>query len=179
MAGVVSHEILHVSSILKGTSPLVNPSHEVDTYKDADSLPGGLEATFVPMRNALFLVLAANRAAVLGCNQIYIGVSQEDYGGYPDCRLDFIESMERSINQALDQRIYIETPLIQLNKKETVELAQTLPGCMEALAFSHTCYKGDYPPCGKCHACLLRARGFEQAGIQDPLVARAQREANP
>jgi 7-cyano-7-deazaguanine synthase len=176
LAGVKSHEILEVGSLLKGTSPLTNADVDVAQYANADSLPGGLEATFVPARNALFLTLAANRAYVLGCDRIYIGVSQEDNAGYPDCRMDFIVSMEIALRNALDKGIHLKVPLIDLNKKETVWMAQEMDGCMDALAQSHTCYRGEYPPCGKCHACLIRARGFEMVGIEDPLVARAKRE---
>lgn len=172
-ANINSLEILPVSSaILKGSSPLINPAQQVEQYKDADSLPGGLEKTFVPARNLLFLTIAANRAYVLNCDQIYIGVSQEDYGGYPDCRGPFIEAAQDAIQLGLEREIQIVTPLIDLNKMQTVQLAMTLPGCMEALAFTHTCYNGATPPCGTCHACLLRAKGFAQAGITDPLIAR-------
>jgi 7-cyano-7-deazaguanine synthase len=83
-----------------------------------------------------------------------------------------VHSMEHSIAEALDKKIVIEAPLIHLNKKQTVEMAWDLPGCWEALGHSHTCYEGAFPPCGECHSCLLRARGFEQAGKTDPLLER-------
>lgn len=173
MADVDTHELVVLpDGILAGTSPLTNPAEEVEEYESAETLPGGIEKTFVPARNLLFLSIAANRAAVLGCDSIVIGVSEEDFGGYPDCRGEFITAMEAAINAGLpeDCKLTVHTPLINRNKKETVELAASLGGCMEALAYSHTCYNGDWPPCGKCHACLLRARGFEQAGIEDPLL---------
>jgi 7-cyano-7-deazaguanine synthase len=180
MARVVSHEIIDLSDkVLISTSPLVNDQYDVGSYKDVASLPGGVEPTFVPSRNMLFLTVASNRAYALRTQGIVIGVSEEDYGGYFDCRGDFIESMETAINlavlgpvQPMQPRFHVHTPLISLDKKATVELAMTMPGCMEALAFSHTCYKGKTPPCGTCHACLLRAKGFEQAGVDDPLVER-------
>ena len=188
MAGVASHEVVTLGSVLKGTSPLVNNSFNVEKYKDAASLPGGLEKTFVPGRNTLFLTLAANRAYVLGVNHIITGVSQEDYGGYPDCRQDFILSMEDTLNRGLRMgdddpfKLTIKTPLIQLTKKQTVELAKNLGiGAWDATGFSHTCYEGGVPskllpeitvPCGKCHACLLREKGFAEAGFEDPLVTR-------
>jgi 7-cyano-7-deazaguanine synthase len=181
----VGHHTVHLpKSALLSSSPLIDHNAEVGQYADADSLPGGLEATFVPFRNLLFLTIAANHALYHGASVIVTGVSEEDYGGYPDCRAEFVAAMQSAINQAIgvprdleseNWPLQIETPLISLDKKETVELAAKLgghPSCMDALAFSHTCYKGQTPPCGRCHACLLRARGFEQAGREDPLVTR-------
>lgn len=173
LAKVASHEVIAVPDILKGTSPLVTAACEVEEYQDHQSLPGGIEKTFVPMRNTFFLTLAANRAVLLGCSDIITGVSQEDYGGYPDCREDFIAQLRQAFNASLTgvTELNIVTPLIILNKRETVELAAELgPECWDALAVSHTCYKGEVPPCGKCHACLLRAKGFEEADRRDPLV---------
>jgi 7-cyano-7-deazaguanine synthase len=80
--------------IFAGISPLTDLSKEVQKYASADALPGGLENTFVPGRNILFLTVAANRAYVLQSGNLILGVAQEDYGGYPDCRQDFIEKME-------------------------------------------------------------------------------------
>ena len=168
----VRHEIIELGALFAGLSPLTNTSSTVHQYESADALPGGLEDTFVPGRNILFLSVAANRAYVLGCDDMIIGVSQEDFGGYPDCRESFVRAMEHAVAEGLDRPIKIATPLMHLSKKETVKLALTLPGCMEALAFSLTCYNGTNPPCAKCHSCLLRARGFEQAGVTDPLLSR-------
>ena len=183
MAGLITdghHEIIDAKYLLEGTSPLVS-ANAVEQYASAAVLPGGLEKTFVPMRNSLFLILAANRAVVwsLGNNSVvemYTGVGQEDYGGYPDCRETFIELMERTINASLDDptlpQIKIVTPLMHLTKAETVRLSESIPGCREMLAWSHTCYNGEVPPCGNCHACLLRQKGYAEAGFMDPLLER-------
>jgi 7-cyano-7-deazaguanine synthase len=187
MAGLGNvHDIIHVGDgILHGTSPLVNPNSKLEQYADHASLPGGIEKTFVPMRNQLFLTIAANRAVCLGAQYVVTGVCEEDYGGYPDCRRVFINAIQDAINlgtydfsKGSDQGlpISIVTPLMLLSKKATVELATTLPGCMKALAYSHTSYDGQYPPVGKDHATLLRAKGFEEANIPDPLVLRAWKE---
>lgn len=175
----VKHEVVKVPGVLVGTSPLVSVS-ELEQYKDWQSLPGGLEKTFVPARNALFLVLAANRAYNMGATAIYTGVSADDYGGYPDCRPSFINAMQAALQLGLGfdsddpmSRITVQTPLIALNKKATVELMMVLPGCYGATGLSHTAYDGAYPPLGKDHATLLRAKGFELAGIPDPLIVRA------
>jgi 7-cyano-7-deazaguanine synthase len=184
MAGVLSHEIIEMGdTILAGTSPLTNKDVKLEQYADHHSLPGGLEKTFVPMRNQLFLTVAANRAYVMGCNVLVTGVCQEDSGGYPDCRATFISALQDAINYGTFTGepgtlppLRILTPLMFLTKADSVKLAQALPGCMEALAYSHTSYDGAYPPVGKDHATLLRAKGFEEAGVPDPLVVRAIHE---
>ena len=134
----IVHEVVIVSQILRGTSPLTDKTQQVQTYESADVLPGGLENTFVPARNMLFLTIAANRAYVAECDSIYIGVSQEDYGGYPDCRQEFLDAMEMSMSTALSRNIRIVAPLIYKNKMQTVNLARDLQDCWNALSYSHT-----------------------------------------
>lgn len=184
MAGIGDrHEILAIGNILRSTSPLVSNS-KLEQYADHASLPGGLEKTFVPMRNTLFLTIAANRAYELRAFNIVTGVCEEDYGGYPDCRRRFIKDLTNAFNQSVNEEeddfpegpFAIHTPLMHLSKAETVKLAQSLDGCMEALAYSHTAYDGAYPPTGHDHATLLRAKGFEEAGVPDPLIIRAVNE---
>lgn len=184
LAGIASrHEVIKVGSILRSTSPLVS-QNELEQYKDHHSLPGGLEKTFVPMRNTLFLTIAANRAYDLRAFNIVTGVCEEDYGGYPDCRERFIKQLEFAFNQSVNETesatndgpFMIHTPLMHLTKAESVHLAKTLDGCWEALAYSHTAYDGAYPPVGHDHATLLRAKGFEAAGLPDPLILRAVSE---
>lgn len=176
-AGVKKHEVCRLGEgILQGTSPLINKKEKLEQYKDWKSLPGGLEKTFVPNRNALFITIAVNRAYVDNIKDIFLGVCQEDFGGYPDCRETFIKSMEQSMRLANDYDITLHTPLMHLTKAEIVKLAATLPGCMESMAWTHTGYDGSYPPIGKDHATLLRAKGFEEAGLPDPLVLRAVKD---
>ena len=177
-AGVQSHVIVPVQDILESASPLVSKTSELETYSDFDSMSeiigDRIEKTFVPMRNAFFLTIAANRAIALGCRTLVTGVCQEDNANYPDCRYSFITAQAYAINQALGINDFeIKTPLIYLSKAQSVELAMSLPGCMEALGNSHTCYAGEFPPCGKCHSCLLRAEGFKIAGMLDPLYNKA------
>lgn len=183
LLGVESHEVLELGAgVLRGTSPLVSDA-PLEQYANHQSLPGGLEKTFVPMRNQLFLTIAANRAYVLGTNVLYTGVCEEDFGGYPDCRQSFIDLLaEASTEGTFDgsngvpHGLRIYAPLMNLTKRETVELALGLHGCYEALAWSHTSYDGAYPPTGHDHATLLRAKGFEEANVPDPLVLRAYAE---
>lgn len=176
------HEVVKLpSGILKSTSPLVDVSQQVAQYVDADALPGGVEKTFVPMRNTLFLTLAANRAIALGAENVLTGICEEDYGGYPDCRSEYLTAMQDAVDRSTDglqARVRFYAPLMHLSKKQIAKLGARLDSCGYALAWSHTCYKGETPPCGQCHACLLRARGFAEAGLEDPLLKRL-REKDP
>jgi 7-cyano-7-deazaguanine synthase len=184
IAGVASHEILTLGPILRGASPLTDPTKELEQYTDFESMDATIgdrvELTFVPLRNALFLTLAANRAAVLGDCDIITGVCQADNANYPDCTLDFVRAQEEAINRALGRQIgkgmRIVTPLMNMSKAESVQLALHTPGAFYALAYSHTAYDGQYPPLGHDHATILRAHGFEEADVPDPLVIRAWTE---
>lgn len=182
MAGIDSHEIINVPNCLISNSPLTSKA-ELEKYKDAESMDAVIgnrrELTFVPMRNALFLTIAANRAEAQGIQSIVTGVCQMDNANYDDCRQVFINATEEYINTALGhdhrgtQKIHILTPLMYLSKAETVSLSRKLAGCWEALAYSHTSYDGKYPPTDPNHSNILRADGFFQAGLPDPLVLRA------
>lgn len=129
-----------------------------------------LPNTFVPGRNLVFLTFAAAFAYQRNITHLVTGVAQTDYSGYPDCREDTIEALQQSLRLGMESNIQIHTPLMHLSKKQTVELAVKL-GAIHAMALTHTCYNGCRPPCGECPACRLRAKGFAEAGIEDPLVA--------
>lgn len=191
--GAASHTVLEVGPILKGRSPLTNKDETLETYSDFESMDqiigDRVEKTFVPMRNALFLTLAANHAICLDILNLVTGVCQADNANYPDCRQSFITYQERTINEALGltgssskDRVQVWTPLMDLSKKETAifatGLSPSLPisQAFTALAFTHTAYDGHYPPVGSDHASVLRAHGFQQAGLPDPLVLRAWSE---
>lgn len=180
LVGAKSHEFIVLGKgVLHSTSPLVS-SNKLEQYKDCRHLPGKLEKTFVPMRNQMFLTIAANRAYELGCTAMFTGVCQEDSGGYPDCRQAFIDAVEDACafgtftgEDGAPARLKIMTPLMDLTKAQEIALSLKLPGCYSALAYSHTAYDGQFPPLGHDHATLLRARGFEDAGVPDPLILRA------
>ena len=175
-----SHEILTLpAGILEGTSPLTDPNQPVPQYTSQDEVPDSVAKTFVPLRNQFFLTLAANRAFVLGCTHLVTGVCQTDYSGYPDCRQEFVDSLAETINKGtftgedwLLGELTIHTPLMNLTKAESVDLA-IAEGAYGMLAYSHTAYDGSYPPAGTDAASLLRAKGFEEADIPDPLILRA------
>lgn len=181
MAEVDSHQFIDIPNILKGRSPLVNPNESLEQYTDYESMDkiigNRVELTFVPMRNAFFLTVAANYALEKNIYDLVTGVCQQDNANYPDCRQRFIDWQQRTINEALGiNNFKIHTPLMDLSKAQSIEMAKTLHGCMEALAYSHTAYDGQYPPVGKDHATVLRAQGFLEANTPDPLIVRAYKE---
>lgn len=139
-----------------------------DQQADDASLPN----TFVPGRNLIFLTYAAALAFDRGIGNLVTGVAQTDYSGYPDCREATIAALQHAICLGMDTELTIHTPLMHLSKKDTVLLAVEL-GALPAMAMTHTCYNGERPPCGHCPACVLRARGFADAGIDDPIFESA------
>lgn len=185
-AKVATYEVIKLpAGILASVSPLVS-DNKLDEYESYEAMQEEVgdrtEKTFIPMRNALFLTIAANRAEALGCEHIYLGISQQDGANYHDCTEKFARFGYNFINEALGREqkegcdIKIETPLINFTKAETVCQARVIPECWEALAWTHTAYDGKYPPTSKDHANILRAQGFLEAGFPDPLVVRAWME---
>ncbi len=152
-----------------GGDALTDDAIAVRQELDADS---GLPNTFVPGRNLVFLTFAAAYAWQRDIDELVTGVAQTDYSGYPDCREETIEALQASLRLGMERDFTIHTPLMHLSKKQTVEMAVALGG-LEAMALTHTCYNGERPPCGQCPACILRARGFSEAGIDDPLPGAA------
>lgn len=151
-----------------GATALTDDQIEVQSELDAETQ---LPNTFVPGRNLIFLTYAAALAYKQGIKHLVTGVAQTDYSGYPDCREETIKALTKAINLGMETEIEIYTPLMYLSKADTVRLAKEV-GALEAMSDTHTCYNGQRPPCGQCPACLLRAKGFEEAGIPDPLLVR-------
>jgi len=129
----------------------------------------GLPNSFVPGRNLVFITLAAAYAWQRGISELVTGVCQTDYSGYPDCRHDTMVALQESLRRGMAAPFTIHTPLMHLTKAETVHLIMQL-GRLDLLRLSHTCYNGAIPPCGTCPACVLRAKGFAEAGVADPLL---------
>jgi len=149
-----------------GGDALTDPGIEVVNESAEGS---GLPNTFVPGRNLIFLTFAAAYAYQRGITHLVTGVAQTDYSGYPDCREETMQSLQTALRNGMESEIRIHTPLMHLSKKATVQLAVEL-GALPAMAMTHTCYNGKRPPCGACPACELRAKGFEEAGVVDPLT---------
>jgi 7-cyano-7-deazaguanine synthase len=140
----------------------------------ADAGAAEIPNTYVPARNTIFLSYALGWAEVLGCGDIFIGVNAVDYSGYPDCRPEYIEAFEKMANYATKagvegKKTTIHTPLIKLTKKEIIRLGIEL-GMDYSL--THSCYdpSPDGKACGRCDSCLLRKKGFREAGVPDPAI---------
>ena len=138
--------------------------------------PGRIPATYVPARNTILLSIALGYAESIGAEAIYIGANAIDYSGYPDCRPEYFRAFEHLARLATragverGQAVRIETPLLRLSKADIVRLGERLRVPWE---MTWSCYAGGRTPCGRCASCALRARGFAEAGIPDPLTAPA------
>jgi 7-cyano-7-deazaguanine synthase len=148
---------------------------EVPKHADASELPAGIPITYVPARNTIFLSYAMAWAEVLGASDIFIGVNAIDYSGYPDCRPEFIAAFEAMANLATRAgvegrtKLHIHTPLKTLDKAGIVKLASIVG---VDFATTHSCYDPDAQgrSCGRCDSCLLRLKGFREAGLSDPIA---------
>ena len=146
----------------------------IDVPKDrpADEMAHGIPVTYVPARNTIFLSFALAWSEVLGTGDIFIGVNALDYSGYPDCRPEFIEAFARMANLATKAgvegatRVQIHTPLLRLSKAEIVRLGAEIG---VPFGLTHSCYDPgpEGRPCGRCDSCVLRRKGFQEAGVED------------
>jgi len=171
--GVARHQELSVDLRGVGGSAL---TADIDVPRDRDLDAPGIPSTYVPARNTVFLALALGWAEVLDARDLVIGVNALDYSGYPDCRPEFIRAFESLAGVATKAgvegaRFRVHTPLIHLTKAEIIRKGVAL-----GLDFglSHSCYDPADAgrPCGRCDSCVLRAKGFREAGVVDPLVLR-------
>ena len=145
--------------------------------RSVEQMGQGIPVTYVPARNTIFLSFALAWAETLQCTDVFIGVNALDYSGYPDCRPEYIEAFQRMANLATragvqgEQALTIHTPLIRMTKAQIIREGLKL-GVDYALTSS--CYDPGSAgrPCGRCDACLLRAKGFAEAGAVDPLLLR-------
>jgi 7-cyano-7-deazaguanine synthase len=173
--GAANHRVAKIDLRAFGHSALTDDI-EVPKGRDEAAMNREIPVTYVPARNTIFLSFALAWAEVLEASDIFIGVNALDYSGYPDCRPEFIEAFERMSNLATKAgvegrtRMRIHTPLIELSKADIVRLGQELN---VPFALTHSCYDPDAAgrPCGACDSCVLRAKGFREAGIPDPACA--------
>jgi 7-cyano-7-deazaguanine synthase len=171
--GAQEHRVAEIDLRAFGGSALTDEI-EVPKGRAPEEMAQGIPITYVPARNTIFLSFALAWAEVLGASDIFLGVNALDYSGYPDCRPEFIEAFERMANLATKagvqgrQRLKIHTPLIALTKAQIIARGLAL-GVDYALTSS--CYdpSAEGRPCGECDSCLLRQKGFAEAGIADPL----------
>jgi 7-cyano-7-deazaguanine synthase len=172
--GTVEHRVAHIDLRVFGGSALTSEI-EVPKHDAVDEIDRGIPITYVPARNTIFLSFALAYAEVLGAFDIFIGVNALDYSGYPDCRPDYIEAYEAMANLATrsgvesSKRLRIHAPLIAMTKAQIIQRGLDL-GVDYSLTSS--CYDPgpSGQPCGQCDACLLRAKGFAEIGIPDPIA---------
>jgi len=159
-------DISHLKAI--GGSALTDESIEVP---EADLSRKEIPVTYVPFRNAHLLSIAVSWAEVIGAREVYIGAVEEDSSGYPDCREEFFRSFERAaeLGTRPGTGIRIKTPLIHMRKSAIVKKGVELGA---PLGLTWSCYKDSREACGQCDSCLLRLRGFKEAGVVDPIPYR-------
>ena len=197
IAGIIGieHELVDISFLSKVAwySALTNPDRfPVPSDRSEKEIGHGVPITYVPMRNTIFLSLASaylesrvlHAIEVEGADpssvtaSVYMAPNALDYSGYPDCRPEFYETMKRAL--ALGSKLWteyavpirVETPIIDLSKAEIITLGMNLGAPLE---YTWSCYEGRRIPCGSCDSCILRAKGFAQVGIPDPLLERLSR----
>jgi 7-cyano-7-deazaguanine synthase len=171
--GAVEHSIAVVDLRWIGGSALTSPI-EVPKHRSAAEMAHGIPVTYVPARNTIFLSYALAWSEVLGAVDIFIGVNAVDYSGYPDCRSEYIEAFEKMANLATkagvegSMKLRVHTPLAHSTKAQIIRLGAEL-GVDYRL--THSCYDPapDGGACGACDSCLLRRKGFAEAGLDDPL----------
>jgi 7-cyano-7-deazaguanine synthase len=170
--GIRQHVVLDIDLRAFGGSALTG---ELAVPKDTpmDQIGKRIPPTYVPARNTIFLAFALGWAEVLGASDIFLGANAMDYSGYPDCRPEYFQSFQRMAGLATragveeGRRLTIHTPLIELSKREIIERGLAL-GVDYGITL--TCYDPapDGAACGRCEACLLRVKGFREAGMEDP-----------
>ncbi|HYF76065.1 MAG TPA: 7-cyano-7-deazaguanine synthase QueC [Symbiobacteriaceae bacterium] len=163
------HLIVDLGRTIRGSS--LTGDAEVPLGRPVEDMGSDIPSTYVPSRNIIFLAHAASRAEAVGAEAIYIGVNALDYSGYPDCRPEFVAAFQQVLNVGTKpgvegRPVRIETPLLNLTKAEVVKLGVRVGA---PLQHSYTCYSGTRPSCGVCDACLLRLKGFREAGVEDPI----------
>lgn len=172
--GVIRHYVQKLDLTQFGGSALTD-AIEVPKGRDESEMSAGIPATYVPARNTVLLSLALALAEVTRSEEIFIGVNAVDYSGYPDCRPEFIEAFERLAQLATkagvegELAIRIRAPLIELTKAQIIQRGHALG---VDYGMTHSCYDPDAEgrSCGRCDSCQIRLRGFEQAGLRDPLI---------
>ena len=163
--GIADHIVFMVNLQQIGGSSLTDKDIEVPDVKN-DLRPNEVAVTYVPMRNTIFLSICAAYAEVYGCSLIYTGFNWIDSGGYPDTTEEYIEAFDMLLQIGSRDKPLIYAPLVKMTKADIVRHGERLHVPWEK---TWSCYKGLMHPCGKCNACVQRAKGFKEAQVIDPL----------
>jgi 7-cyano-7-deazaguanine synthase len=170
--GAKEHRVARIDLRVFGGSALTDDL-DVPKKRSGKEIEHGIPVTYVPARNTIFLAYALAWAEVLMANDIFLGVNAIDYSGYPDCRPEFIDAFENVANLGTKagvegRRFRVHTPLIKLSKAEIIHKAVALG---VDLSLTHSCYdpSSEGLACGECDSCLLRLKGFHEAGLEDPI----------
>lgn len=183
--GASEHRIVTVDLSALGGSALTDPSGAIDVPKDRDerAIGVGVPATYVPARNTVFLAVALGWAETLGARDLFLGINALDYSGYPDCRPEFLHAFEAlarvatAVGTEQGARFRVHAPLLELSKAAIVSRGLELG---VDFALTHTCYDPRIESgervlaCGRCDACVLRLKGFRDAGRRDPIAYAEQ-----
>jgi len=166
------HLVVRLDASQWGGSALTDASIAVPDAADATSAPDRIPVTYVPARNLIFLSVAMGVAEARDADDVYLGINALDYSGYPDCRPEFVASFAGTAALATKRGvegrpILIRTPLVALTKAGIVALGLEVGAPIE---LTWSCYRGGARPCGTCDSCVLRAKGFAEAGIPDPAL---------
>ena len=164
-------KLVKLSLPWKGSS-LVDKTRKVPVGRSPAEISAlGIPSTYVPARNTIFLSLAASYAEAIGASSIFIGAHIEDSSGYPDCRPEYLKIFDKVLKtgtkRGIEKKLELKFPLIDKSKADIIRLGLTLG---VPLRNTWSCYKGTAAPCSECDSCVLRAKGFKEAGIEDPCI---------
>jgi 7-cyano-7-deazaguanine synthase len=177
LLGAREHLVIDIDLATIGGSALTDDI-EVPKNREEEAMYQEIPVTYVPARNTIFLSYALAWAEVLGASDIFIGVNAVDYSGYPDCRPEYVEAFERMANLATKAavegkiNIQIRTPIIRMTKAQIIQRGIELG---VDYSMTHSCYDPtpEEKACGQCDSCILRKKGFNEAGIKDPAAPRS------
>jgi 7-cyano-7-deazaguanine synthase len=175
--GLEGHIIMELDLGCYSTSALTSSEIEVPERSDVESIGDSIPVTYVPARNIVFLSIAAGLCECEGAERLYIGANAVDYSGYPDCRPEFFRQYQRILDVGTKagvegSAVKLVTPILRMTKGEIVTMGKELHA---PLHLTWSCYRGGERACGRCDSCLLRLRGFEDAGFKDPIPYEVRR----
>jgi len=169
--GLKNHIIIDLDLAAFHTNALTSKKVKVPKRDSAIEEREGIPVTYVPARNIIFLSIAAGLAETEDADEIFIGANSIDYSGYPDCRPEFFEAFEVALSKGTKvgvegRGIRVEHPILRMTKAEIVRLGKELDA---PLHLTWSCYEGGEKACGRCDSCLLRLKGFQEAGFKDEI----------